>query len=74
MIKELERSYGDKLRIRKVGLEVLTDPIIMEKRVNEILDEYRKQIVVIDNAETYFEQTVNFMQQIYDKEDPRKRS
>ena len=45
----------------------------MEKRVNEILDEYRKQIIVIDNAEMYFEQTVDFMQQIYDKDDPRKR-
>lgn len=73
MAKNVNDSYGDKLRVRKIGIEVLTDPIIMEKRVHEILDEYRKQIIVIDGAEIYFNQVVELMQMIYDKEDPRSR-
>lgn len=73
MSKRIQESYGDKLKIWQIGREVLTDEVVMGKRVNEILDDYRKQIIVIDNAEIYFNEAIEMIQKIYSKEDPRQR-
>lgn len=38
-----------------------------------MIDDFKKQVVLIDNAENYFIQIVQFIEKIYNKEDPRSK-
>lgn len=71
--KNLDLKYGDKLRIKYITKEILNDQVLSKKKVDEILDEYRKQVIILDDAEYYNMQVIQFVQRIYSKEDSRTK-
>lgn len=73
MVEKLKAGFENKLKVRVIGKEVLTDETLMAKRVNEIIDEHRKQILIVDGAEAYFTEIMDMMKLIYDAEDRRIR-
>lgn len=73
MVEKLKAGFENKLKVRMIGKEVLTDETLMAKRVNEIIDEHRKQILIVDGAEAYFTEIMDMMKLIYDAEDRRTR-
>ena len=69
----LKTNFSDKIRIWEITNDILTDEVLLNKYVDKVIDDYKKQVIIIDNGEHYFIQIVQFIEKLYSKEDPRSK-
>lgn len=67
MALNLKTNYADKIKVWHITKDILVDEGLLKKTVDKIMDEYRKQVIVIDNGEHYFMQIVQLIEKLYDK-------
>lgn len=45
----------------------------LKKMIDAILDDYKKQIICLEDAENYFMQVISLVTKLYSKDDPRTK-
>ena len=45
----------------------------LKKTIDSILDDYKKQIICIEDVELYFMQMISLISKLYNKDDPRTK-